>query len=312
MSVIINDIYKLRTCIYDHKKSQKYRYRMKKHSEWLAAPILGSFNGTNGKQADFSNWVFYDDTFSKETFLKVIFDGVTFNGCTFVNVDFDECKLRGAKFLACTFSECRFNDCWMPDVVFDSGSYMFTGFYNSNFENTIWANIFMTHCAFNGNIWLRANFNKNMHFSSVDFKSDYSKFKNMKSKPYIPLACPSHGAFVGWKVCNQNPSGLFTSVDRIKDLVIVKLEIPATAKRSSAEDTGKCRCDKAKVLGIYKINGKKHEKNVAYSLYTNNTIYQVGKMVYPDSFDENRFKICSNGIHFFANKQDAINFAKNY
>ena len=35
----------------------------------------------------------------------------------------------------------------------------------------------------------------------------------------------------------------------------------------------------------------------------------MGETVYPDSFDENRFEECSNGIHFFMNKQDAILFA---
>ena len=36
------------------------------------------------------------------------------------------------------------------------------------------------------------------------------------------------------------------------------------------------------------------------------TLYKVGEMVYPDSFNEDRWNECSNGIHFFINKQDAI------
>ena len=38
------------------------------------------------------------------------------------------------------------------------------------------------------------------------------------------------------------------------------------------------------------------------------TTYKVGEMVYPDSFDEDRWNECSHGIHFFINKQDAINY----
>ena len=306
MSAAVDNAYMLKVVIGDHKKSQKYRYRMKKHSEWLLP-----FDGINGKQANFSNWVFYQDTFSNENFLKVVFEGAVFDGCTFVNVDFDRCVFNNARFTSCTFSDCRFNICDMIGATFECGSYVFTRFYSNDLKNTIWSSILMTLCNFEGNAWTRADFKRSMCFSSVDFKNDYSKFKSMKSKPYIPLACPSHGAFVGWKVCKKNPSGLFRNIDHMEDLVLVKLEIPATAKRSSAEDTGKCRCDKAKVLGIYKINGKKYGGNMAYSLYTNNTIYPIGKMVYPDSFDENRFKVCSHGIHFFANKQDAIDFAKN-
>ena len=37
-------------------------------------------------------------------------------------------------------------------------------------------------------------------------------------------------------------------------------------------------------------------------------LYKVGEMVYPDSFDEDRWNECSNGIHFFINKQEAIDY----
>ena len=36
--------------------------------------------------------------------------------------------------------------------------------------------------------------------------------------------------------------------------------------------------------------------------------YKVGELVIPDSFDENRWNECSHGIHFFINKQNAINY----
>jgi hypothetical protein len=38
------------------------------------------------------------------------------------------------------------------------------------------------------------------------------------------------------------------------------------------------------------------------------TEYVVGEMVYPDSWDGNRFNECSHGIHFFIDKQDAIDY----
>ena len=42
--------------------------------------------------------------------------------------------------------------------------------------------------------------------------------------------------------------------------------------------------------------------------YGQETRYKVGEMVYPDSFDEDRRNECSHGIHFFINKQDAIDY----
>ena len=113
-----------------------------------------------------------------------------------------------------------------------------------------------------------------------------------KDIPYIPLSCPSDGAFVGWK--------------KVK-CYLIKLEIPEDAKRSSAT-TRKCRCDKAKVLDIINFNTKEHVEQVVNKAYDQETLYKVGKMVYPDKFDDNRWNECSNGIHFFINKQDAIDY----
>ena len=60
--------------------------------------------------------------------------------------------------------------------------------------------------------------------------------------PYIPMACPDSGAFVGWKKATRDKK----DADEVPIRCIVKLEIPSDARRSSA--TGrKCRCDKATV-----------------------------------------------------------------
>ena len=113
-----------------------------------------------------------------------------------------------------------------------------------------------------------------------------------KNIPYIPLACPSEGAFVAWK--------------KVEEKYLVKLQIPEDARRSSAT-TRKCRCDMAKVLDITSLDGNEHYDEVTNNSY-NETIYKIGEMVYPDSFDENRWAECSHGIHFFVNKQDVINY----
>lgn len=109
--------------------------------------------------------------------------------------------------------------------------------------------------------------------------------------PYIPLNCPSDGAFVGWKKVDGK---------------LVQLLIPEDAKRSSAT-TMKCRCNKAKVLAITSLDGVEQYDSVLNTNYTD-TEYKVGEMVYPDKFDDDRWNECSNGIHFFINKQDAINY----
>ena len=121
--------------------------------------------------------------------------------------------------------------------------------------------------------------------------------RGAKEVPYIPFACPSDGAFVAWK-----------KVERDGIPFLVKLQVPEDARRSSAT-TNKCRCDKALVLDIYETkNEDNHLDEILNSSQSVDLLYKVGEMVYPDSFDGNRWAECSHGIHFFINKQDAINY----
>ena len=119
-----------------------------------------------------------------------------------------------------------------------------------------------------------------------------ANLKGAKDIPYIPLNCPSEGSFIGWKkVCGN----------------LIKLEIPEDAKRLSSVSM-KCRCDKARVLSVWNMRLEEEVSEVVNHAYNQNTLYKVGEMVYPDSFDEDRWNECSHGIHFFINKQDAINY----
>ena len=114
----------------------------------------------------------------------------------------------------------------------------------------------------------------------------------------VPLACPSEGAFIGWKKC------LLYGGSAVSDVCLVKLLIPEDAKRSSAFGT-KCRCSKAKVLGIYSsVTDNELDDRMACSSW-DKTYYKKHEWVYPDSFDENRYRACSNGIHFFMDKEEA-------
>nr|DAG57112.1 MAG TPA: pentapeptide repeat protein [Caudoviricetes sp.] len=110
--------------------------------------------------------------------------------------------------------------------------------------------------------------------------------------PFIPYACPDFGAFIGYK--------------KAQDL-IVELEILSDAKRVSA--TGrKCRCDKAKVLSIQNIDGTPSVMTSVASDRDSKFIYKVGEIVTVDDFDDNRWNECSTGIHFFINRQEAVNY----
>ena len=117
-------------------------------------------------------------------------------------------------------------------------------------------------------------------------------FRGTRDAPHVPLSCPSEGAFIGWKKVDMK--------------YLVKLRIPEDARRLSAA-AKKCRCDKAIVLDITSLDEEIHFDEVV-NYNHNETIYKVGEVVYPDSFDEDRWNECSHGIHFFVDKKDAIEY----
>jgi uncharacterized protein YjbI with pentapeptide repeats len=108
-----------------------------------------------------------------------------------------------------------------------------------------------------------------------------------------PIACPETGSFIGYKkaVCEY----------------IVKLQICKDAKRSSAT-TKKCRCSKALVLAIENIYGSDSVLQEIESIYNPSFVYRVGKIVEVPDFDDNRWNECAPGIHFFMDRQDAVEY----
>ena len=113
-----------------------------------------------------------------------------------------------------------------------------------------------------------------------------------KNIPFIPMACPDTGAFIGYK----KASGY-----------ILKLEILQDARRSSS-NSRKCRCDKAKVLEIQNLYGDIANVKEVKSDYDKNFIYRLGEIVEEPNFCEDRWNECAEGIHFFINRQEAVEY----
>ena len=110
---------------------------------------------------------------------------------------------------------------------------------------------------------------------------------------HVPMSCPEEGSFIGFK--------------KVRDDYIVKLYIPADAKRSSATSR-ECRCDKALVLSIINIDGTEANVKKVFSKYDEDFEYEVGQIVSVDNFDDNRWNECAPGIHFFITRQEAVEY----
>jgi len=94
---------------------------------------------------------------------------------------------------------------------------------------------------------------------------------------------PIEGAFIGWKKCQND--------------VIVKLSIPAEAKRSHGSER-KCRAEFVDCLEVIGADE-------GVSINTTDVIYRKGERIVADSWDADRWEICSHGIHFFLTREEA-------
>ena len=119
-----------------------------------------------------------------------------------------------------------------------------------------------------------------------------ANLRGTKNLPFIPYVCPDTGSFIGYKKASN---------------MIIKLEITEDAKRTSATSR-KCRCNKAKVLGIYDYNHNLLEDKEVASDRDKDFIYRVGEVAEVKDFDEDRWNEFSTGIHFFINFQEAVKY----
>jgi len=85
-----------------------------------------------------------------------------------------------------------------------------------------------------------------------------------------------------------------------------KLLVPEGARRTASLVGKKCRAEFVKVLEIYSLNDNTVE--VANGWYNKDFIYKVGETIYPDSYDDDIRVECTNGIHFFLTKEEALSF----
>lgn len=175
-------------------------------------------------------------------------------------------------------------------------------------------------------------------FNNTTSMCRFDGMKSYESSVILNEVCPEEGSFIGYKkvlyVDDLNHLS-FMYLDRWRALklpnskiteYIAVLEIPEDAKRSSG-GSDKCRADKVKVLRLEDMDGNEVKDIVGYSIiglesFVNSKniyatvlpqhipmcIYKAGEMIYADSFDENKFNTCSNGIHFFISKDRAREF----
>lgn len=222
-----------------------------------------TFRGSDLRDADFFNANCSHSDFSYTNLI-----GVSFQQASLAYSKMYKSVCIGTEFIECDLScaQAEASDFCRADLT--DARLTFGSFVGSNFTNAI----------FDNTTALSAN------------------FSHAKNVPNIPLACPETGSFIGFKKAWVIENGMNCGTP-----CIVKLEIPADAKRSSATSS-KCRADKAKVLSIESLDGKAFFKQ-AMSRHDNRFVYTVGEVVCAPNFDMNRYNECAPGIHFFVQRE---------
>lgn len=140
---------------------------------------------------------------------------------------------------------------------------------------------------------------------------EWANLHQAKNLPFVPMACPDTGSFIGWK------QALYRYADgTLGGRVILKLLIPEDAERT-CDTKRECRATKVKVLEIQTIQGDvlidSPSDDCAVSIKNHTTEYHVGEIItVPDiSADDGFFRWngvwhYERGLFFFVNRKEAV------
>ena len=220
------------------------------------------------------------------------------SGACLLNADLRGADFHGASLLNANLSGANFHGANLLNANLSGANLLNANLSGACLRNADLSGADLHNADFHGANLLNANL-RGADLHNADLSEAHLRgadLRSAKNVPYIPMVCPEEGDFIGWKKAEGN-----------KDKVIVKLRIPSDAKRSSAT-TRKCRCSKAEVIAIYNLDGTEEGETTCHSDYDNSFIYEVGKTVEVTNFSEDRWSECAKGIHFFINRQEAIDY----
>ena len=249
----------------------------------------------------------------------------SYNQHNSIDVFYDNCEVQHFNFrITVGMRDLRFNNCKVQNCLFcNCVPYGSSRTDVRAYESTSFEYCVFEHCKGRNIIHREGETFINCKFRDCDFvgaELDRSTFTNCLADTCtrgFQLVCPEKGEYIAFKkaVVQVYKNGKNATSDAIKHKykglttrvpVIVELRIPKDAKRSSAT-TRKCRASKAEVLSITTIDGKKHYKKAVAGYHcTCSFVYEVGKTVVPDSFEENRWIECAPGIHHFISREEAV------
>lgn len=197
---------------------------------------------------------------------SISLNGENLRDRVFENIDFSYAEFEEADLTGALFRNCDLTEAAMRNAKCVSTRFICTKFNDAEMNG--------------------ADFYKAVFVESDPDMGIYS----WNTRGLVPV-CPTEGEFIAWKVADE---------------CIIKLRIPADARRSSGTNR-KCRCDKAEVLSINHI-WEGTPVDAVCSDYDSQFTYRVGCMVEEPGFDTDRWNVCAPGIHFFMSRREAESY----
>ena len=221
----------------------------------------------------------------------------------FKSIDFKSNKIGKGKITMCEILKGEFySNCFAPEFGFNfkftnlkGCEFIMNEFFTSPVGNLVCVDTFYKNskAVFQECNCFEIEFSENkFNYNLVDdLFVDGLFYECMGISKLTPQSC----SFIGWKSALNGET-----------VVLVKLLIPEDALVCN-NTYYKCRCSKAKVLSITD-KSETNNYDVAVSEYDDKFVYKVGEDVEVFYFEKNNTIDCAPGIHFFIDKQMAMNY----
>ena len=271
---------------------------LEKHKKWLEGKEGGeradlsnaNLSNANLSKADLRNANLRSADLSKADLRNAYLSNADLRNADLSNANLRSADLSKAYLRNADLSDVDLSNADLRNAYLSNADLSKADLSNANLRNAYLRNADLRNADLSDVDLSNANL-RDVDLSNANLRN--ADLRNAENIPFIPYACPDYGSFIGYK--------------KVKNNYIVELEILSDAKRCSA--TGrKCRCSKAKVLNIQNIDGTIAEITEVASKYNSDFIYKVGEIVEVPNFCEDRWQECAAGIHFFINRQEAVNY----
>lgn len=222
-------------------------------------------------------------------------------------------EIHNSEFESCSIIHCDFHDVTFTDCTFRNVSFYLSGIISSIFKNCVFS-----HCEFKLSNVSYTTLSTDSRI--IQCTARYSKFElnvmsadqhnNIRMSQCVRTHSQYDNEYTFGKILTETIIGykkaILVSTTSFQE-VLITLEIPKGAIVFQPNNY-KCRTNIAKVVRIANLSETFTEFEEAHSRFDTAFIYHVGETITCNDFSLNNTRECAEGIHFFLDKESALNY----